>query len=189
MLTIPNILTLSRIALVPVFVAAFAMPGENARLIAFGIFCIAGLSDALDGLAARKLRAGSAFGRMLDPIADKILVATALMMLVSEGAFDGWKGLPGLHVSVPVTRIAKMKTTIQMIAIGAMILSPIVEPYVAGVRVFAYAALWVAAALTVYTGYVYFRAGLTHVSPAPEPRPETPVKGPHVGAPHIGDRV
>jgi cardiolipin synthase len=217
MLTIPNILTLSRIALVPVFVAAFAMPGENARLIAFGIFCIAGLSDALDGLAARKLRAGSAFGRMLDPIADKILVATALMMLVSEGAFDGWKGLrlvpalvilareilvsglreflAGLHVSVPVTRIAKMKTTIQMIAIGAMILSPIVEPYVTGVRVFAYAALWVAAALTVYTGYVYFRAGLAHVSPAPEPEPEAPpvkerhADAPPVGGPHVGDRV
>src|SRR3954453_13567110 len=84
---LPNIITVSRILLVPVFAVTFALPGTAARLVAFVIFCIAGISDALDGLAARKLKAGSDFGRMLDPIADKILVAVALMMLVAEGTF------------------------------------------------------------------------------------------------------
>src|ERR1700754_5190255 len=86
MLALPNILTIMRIVLVPVFALAFVLPGDTARLVAFTVFCIAGVSDALDGLAARKLNAGSNFGRMLDPIADKILVAVALMMLVAEGA-------------------------------------------------------------------------------------------------------
>src|ERR1700744_5468554 len=106
MLTIPNLLTLLRIALVPVFAFAFVMPGEGARLVAFAVFCIAGISDALDGLAARKLNAGSAFGRMLDPIADKILVAVALMMLVAEHTIHQFDliapvGLRGLLKLVP----------------------------------------------------------------------------------------
>src|SRR6478752_5770661 len=88
MFTLPNLITLGRILLVPVFVIAFALPGDGARLVAFVVFCIAGASDALDGLAARKFNAGSNFGRMLDPIADKILVAVALMMLISEGNFQ-----------------------------------------------------------------------------------------------------
>src|SRR5271170_6525252 len=136
MFRLPNILTVLRILLVPVFAFAFALPGETARLFAFAIFCIAGVSDALDGLAARKLQASSDFGRMLDPIADKILVAVALMMLVAEGNIrqfnleHGLRGLlllvpalvilsreilvsglreflAGAAVSVPVTRIAK----------------------------------------------------------------------------------
>ncbi len=121
---------------------------------------------------------------MLDPIADKVLVATALMMLVAGGAFDGYKLVPalvilareilvsglreflaGVRVSVPVTSIAKIKTTIQMIAIGAMILGPTADHVIPGALAFAYIALWVAAGLTVYTGYVYFRAGLVHVRP------------------------
>jgi cardiolipin synthase (CMP-forming) len=199
MLALPNLLTILRIALVPVFALAFVMPGETARLIAFAVFCIAGISDALDGLAARRLNAGSDFGRMLDPIADKILVAVALMMLVAERSihqFDliapaGIRGLlklvpaliilsreilvsglreflAGAKVSVPVTVFAKFKTTLQMIAIGAMILTPLADKFFPGVpavtyTAFAYAMLWVAAALTVYTGYVYFRAGLRHL--------------------------
>jgi len=199
MLALPNLLTILRIALVPVFALAFVMPGETARLVAFAVFCIAGISDALDGLAARRLNAGSDFGRMLDPIADKILVAVALMMLVAERSihqFDliapaGLRGLlklvpaliilsreilvsglreflAGAKVSVPVTVFAKFKTTLQMIAIGAMILTPLADKFFPGVpavtyTAFAYAMLWVAAALTVYTGYVYFRAGLRHL--------------------------
>jgi cardiolipin synthase len=199
MLALPNLLTILRIALVPVFALAFVMPGETARLVAFAVFCIAGISDALDGLAARKLNAGSDFGRMLDPIADKILVAVALMMLVAEHSihqFDliapaGIRGLfklvpaliilsreilvsglreflAGAKVSVPVTVFAKFKTTLQMIAIGAMILTPLADKFFPGIpavtyTAFAYATLWVAAALTVYTGYVYFRAGLRHL--------------------------
>jgi cardiolipin synthase (CMP-forming) len=192
MLRLPNILTLFRIALVPVFAVAFVMPGDNARLIALGIFCLAGISDALDGLAARKLNAGSDFGRMLDPIADKILVGVALMLLVAEGGIiqftldpEGLRGLlklvpalvilsreflvsglreflAGANVSVPVTFLAKIKTVVQMFAIGAMILGPIADQIVPGALAFAYVALWVAAGLTVATGYVYLRAGLIH---------------------------
>ncbi|MBV8976896.1 MAG: CDP-diacylglycerol--glycerol-3-phosphate 3-phosphatidyltransferase [Alphaproteobacteria bacterium] len=197
MLALPNILTILRIVLVPVFALAFVLPGEAARLTAFAVFCIAGLSDALDGLAARKLNAGSDFGRMLDPIADKILVAVALMMLVAEGSIRefslnyGVRGLlklvpaliilsreilvsglreflAGAKVSVPVTVFAKFKTALQMIAIGAMILTPLADRFFPGVpavsyNAFAYGMLWVAAALTVYTGAVYFRAGLQHL--------------------------
>jgi CDP-diacylglycerol--glycerol-3-phosphate 3-phosphatidyltransferase len=186
MIRLPNILTVLRIALVPVFAIAFWLPGERAHLVAFAIFCVAGLSDALDGLAARKLNAGSDFGRMLDPIADKILVGVALMMLVAEGSFDGWKLVPalvilsreflvsglreflaGADVSVPVSFFAKIKTTIQMFAIGAMILGPMADKVVPGALAFAYVALWVAAGLTVATGYVYLRAGLAHARPRP----------------------
>src|ERR1044072_8917924 len=155
MFALPNALTILRIALVPVFAIAFVMPGEAARLVAFGIFVIAGVSDWLDGFAARKLKAGSDFGRMLDPIADKVLVAVALMMLVREGKFrkeipgteesvfsllrlipaliilsreilvSGLREfLAGTRVSVPVTTVAKFKTAVQMVAIGAMILTP-----------------------------------------------------------------
>lgn len=181
MLSLPNIITVFRILLVPFFALAFFWPGDTGRIIAFGIFCLAGVSDALDGLAARKLNAGSEFGRMLDPIADKILVAVALMMLVADGAFDGYKLVPALvilareilvsglreflasvRVSLPVSRIAKAKTVVQMIAIGAMILGPVADKIVPGALAFAYVALWVAAGLTVATGYVYFRASLAH---------------------------
>src|SRR5215217_7839309 len=87
MLALPNVITMLRILLVPFFAVAFVMPGGLARVTAFLIFAIAGASDWLDGFAARKLNAGSDFGRMLDPIADKVLVAVALMMLVAEGTF------------------------------------------------------------------------------------------------------
>ncbi|HSZ73780.1 MAG TPA: CDP-diacylglycerol--glycerol-3-phosphate 3-phosphatidyltransferase [Rhizomicrobium sp.] len=197
MFTIPNLVTISRIALVPVFVAAFAIPSDSARLVAFAVFCIAGASDALDGFAARKLNAGSEFGRMLDPIADKILVAVALMMLVAEGSIEQFDLQPGLRnvlklvpaliilsreilvsglreflagasVSVPVTSIAKLKTTIQMIAIGAMLLEPLGFKYLSFPLAVTYSAaayigLWVAALLTVWTGYVYFRSGIKHL--------------------------
>jgi len=197
MFTVPNILTLMRIALVPVFALAFVLPGDAARITSFVIFCVAGISDALDGLAARKLNAGSDFGRMLDPIADKILVAVALMMLVAEGSIRQFnltmslasllrlvpaliiltreilvsglrEFLAGAKVSVPVTVFAKFKTAIQMVAIGAMILTPLADKYLPDIQALSYAAfayvlLWVAAALTVYTGWVYFRAGLRHL--------------------------
>jgi cardiolipin synthase len=189
MFHIPNMLTVMRILLVPVFAVAFVMPGDAARITAFTVFCVAGLSDFLDGFAARRLNANSDFGRMLDPIADKILVAVALMMLVAEGSvreFNLTTGiasllklipalvilsreilvsglrefLAGASVSVPVTFAAKIKTAVQLVAIGAMILGPIAERWVPGSLALSYTALWVAAALTVWTGYAYFRAGL-----------------------------
>src|SRR5580698_1878325 len=139
MFVLPNALTILRILLVPVFAIAFVMPGDAARIVAFGVFFIAGVSDWLDGFAARKLNAGSDFGRMLDPIADKVLVAVALMMLVAEGDVSEFNLTTGLHsllrlvpaliilsreilvsglreylagtrVSMPVTTIAKFKT-------------------------------------------------------------------------------
>src|ERR1700761_268272 len=97
MFALPNALTILRILLVPVFAVAFVMPGDAARIVAFAVFVIAGVSDWLDGFAARKLKAGSAFGRMLDPIADKVLVAVALMMLVAEGGISQFNLTTGLH--------------------------------------------------------------------------------------------
>ncbi len=196
MFLLPNALTILRIALVPVFAIAFVLPGSPARLVAFIVFCIAGISDALDGLAARKLNAASDFGRMLDPIADKILVGVALMMLVAEGTvaqFNLTTGLTsllklvpaliilsreflvsglreflaGADVSVPVSFLAKIKTTIQMVAIGAMILGPLADRVVAGSEALAYVMLWVAAGLTVYTGAAYLQAGLAHTRRRP----------------------
>ncbi|MBV9044772.1 MAG: CDP-diacylglycerol--glycerol-3-phosphate 3-phosphatidyltransferase [Alphaproteobacteria bacterium] len=189
MFQIPNTITVLRILLVPVFAIAFALPGEAWRLTAFAVFTVAGLSDFLDGLAARALNQPSDFGRMLDPIADKILVAVALMMLVAQGSVREFVLTPGLDsllrlvpaliiltreilisglreflagvsVSVPVSSLAKFKTAVQMIAIGAMILGPIADRWVPGSLAAAYTALWVAAGLTVVTGYAYLRAGL-----------------------------
>ena len=201
MFALPNALTILRIALVPVFAIAFVLPGDGARLVAFAVFCIAGFSDWLDGFAARKLNACSDFGRMLDPIADKVLVAVALVMLVAEGTFrrvnpetgasvfsllrlvpvliilareilvSGMREfLAGTRVSLPVTAIAKFKTAVQMVAIGAMILTPLADTIVPGIPSLTYAAiayllLWLAAALTVYTGVIYFRNGVAHISP------------------------
>jgi cardiolipin synthase len=191
MFQIPNTITIARILLVPVFAIAFVLPGDGWRLTAFVVFVIAGLSDFLDGLAARRLNAGSEFGRMLDPIADKILVAVALMMLVAEGSVQEFRAFSGLlsllklvpalvilsreilisglreflagfSVSIPVSSIAKFKTAVQMVAIGAMILGPIADRWVPGSLALAYIALWIAAALTVFTGYAYFRAGLAY---------------------------
>jgi cardiolipin synthase len=203
MIALPNALTILRIVLVPVFAIAFVMPGDIARLVAFLVFVVAGVSDWLDGFAARKLNAGSDFGRMLDPIADKVLVAVALMMLVAEGTFTRYNPttgalsllrlvpaliilsreilvsglrefLAGTRVSVPVTAIAKFKTAVQMLAIGAMILTPLVSNLLPGIPAFSYAAvayalLWIAAGLTVYTGYVYFRRGMAHLRPGTRP--------------------
>jgi CDP-diacylglycerol--glycerol-3-phosphate 3-phosphatidyltransferase len=203
MFALPNALTIMRIVLVPVFAVAFVMPGDFSRVMAFLIFVIAGVSDWLDGFAARKLNAGSEFGRMLDPIADKVLVAVALMMLVAEGDIRQFNLTTGLHsllrlvpaliilsreilvsglreflagtrVSVPVTAIAKLKTAVQMVAIGAMILTPLADTYIPGIPALTYAAiayglLWIAAALTVYTGVVYFKNGLTHIRPGHAP--------------------
>src|SRR6201995_5111763 len=203
MFALPNALTILRIVLVPVFAVAFVMPGDVARLVAFLVFVIAGVSDWLDGFAARKLKAGSDFGRMLDPIADKVLVAVALMILVAEGTFrrvnpetgasvfslfrlvpaliilsreilvSGLREfLAGTRVSVPVTAIAKLKTAVQMVAIGAMILTPLADSYFSYIPALTYAAiayglLWIAAALTVYTGVIYFKNGLTYLRPGP----------------------
>ena len=182
---IPNILTYGRIAAVPL-VAGLLMWGTlEARWIAFAIYVAAALSDFVDGYLARLWQQQSSLGRMLDPIADKVLVAVVLLVLSQEEILrqgpiwpiwaaiiilsrevlvSGLREYLGeLRVSVPVTKIAKWKTAVQLFAIGFLIAGP------AGDQVFYYvtdvgiALLWVAAALTLYTGYDYFRAGIRHV--------------------------
>ncbi len=176
---VPNALTIARVALVPLFVAAFFWPGDAGLWTAFALFVLAGATDAVDGFVARKLDSESEFGRMLDPIADKMMVSAALLMLVADGTVSGLHLIPALvilcreilvsglreflaaaDVSLPVTRIAKAKTTLQMLAIGALILSPILNRWVNGVDLVALAGLWAAAAITLLTGLVYFQAGL-----------------------------
>jgi CDP-diacylglycerol--glycerol-3-phosphate 3-phosphatidyltransferase len=189
MSSLPNALTVTRIGLVPLFVAAFFLPGEGGRWLVFVLFCLAGATDAFDGMIARKLGAETSFGRMLDPIADKLIVSAALLMLASDGTLQGIHLVPALvilcreilvsglreflakaDVSLPVTRIAKVKTAVQVVAIAALIASSASERMLPGVTIGALIGLWVAAALTFYTGYAYLRAGLAHARGTQVPR-------------------
>ena len=187
MSSLPNALTLARIALVPLFVAAFFLPGDGGRWIVFILFCVAGVTDVFDGMIARKWNAESSLGRMLDPIADKLIVSAALLMLASDQMLQGWTFLvPALvilcreilvsglreflaeaNVSLPVTRIAKLKTVMQVVAIAALIASSASERMLPGVTAGALLGLWAAAGLTFYTGYAYLQAGLHHARRAP----------------------
>jgi cardiolipin synthase len=195
MSSLPNALTIARIGLVPLFVAAFFLPGDTGRWIVFVLFCLAGITDAFDGMIARRLGAESSFGRMLDPIADKLIVSAALLMLVADRTISGIHLVPALvilcreilvsglreflaeaAVSLPVTRVAKMKTVVQVTAIAALIACSASERMLPGVTGIALIGLWVAAALTLYTGYAYFQAGLIHARSAgfARPKPKTP---------------
>lgn len=181
---LPNILTYGRIAAVPVVAGLLMWDTHTARWIALSIYIIAAITDYFDGYLARKWQQQSSLGRMLDPIADKVLVAVILLVLCADKILAGghiWAAivilsrevlvsglreyLGELQVSVPVTKIAKWKTTVQLLAIGFLIAGPAVDtslPYhiVTGIGI---GLLWLAAALTLYTGYDYFRAGLRHV--------------------------
>ncbi|KQY19631.1 CDP-diacylglycerol--glycerol-3-phosphate 3-phosphatidyltransferase [Rhizobium sp. Root482] len=187
--SIPNLLTYGRILAVPLIVLCFFLEGdlrssEFARWTAVGIFVVASLTDFLDGYLARIWNQTSNIGRMLDPIADKLLVATALLLMAAdtEKTIAGWslwaaiiilcreilvsglrEYLAALKVSVPVTRIAKWKTTIQMVAIAFLLAGPAGDKIIPYVTETGIVLLWVAAALTMYTGYDYFRAGLKHM--------------------------
>jgi CDP-diacylglycerol--glycerol-3-phosphate 3-phosphatidyltransferase/cardiolipin synthase len=184
-LSLPNLLTYARLAAVPAVVAILFWPKDDAmRWWALGIFAAAGITDYLDGYLARMWQQQSAIGRMLDPIADKVLVAATLLMLVADGtirSFSIWAAiiilsreilvsglrefLAELRVSVPVTRVAKWKTAAQIVAVGFLIAGPAGDTLLpAGwtVRI-GLALLWIAALLTLYTGWDYFRAGLKHV--------------------------
>ena len=185
--SLPNLLTYGRIVAVPLIVLCFFIEGkldgnDFARWSALALFTIASITDFFDGYLARIWHQSSALGRMLDPIADKLLVAACLLLLAADGTIAGWtiwaaiiilsreilvsglrEYLAELHVSVPVTQIAKWKTTIQMIAIGFLLAGPAgdkVLPYTTEVGL---GMLWVAALITLYTGYDYFRAGLRHM--------------------------
>jgi cardiolipin synthase (CMP-forming) len=189
---IPNLLTYGRIVIIPIVAALLMWPMERgdttARWIALALFIVAAITDYFDGYLARKWHLTSSLGRMLDPIADKVLVAVILLVLCGDGILFGghmWAAiiilsrevlvsglreyLGQLRVSVPVTKIAKWKTTVQLVALGFLIAGPAGDKlfqaftdYMAVTRV-GIGLLWIAAALTLYTGWDYFRAGIRHV--------------------------
>ena len=182
MLTLPNLLTLSRIVAVPVLVALLWWPvWPLGYALGFGVYCLMGITDYFDGYVARAQGAVSKLGIFLDPIADKIMVAAVILILVYNGHITGLhviaaliillreiavsglrEFLAQLRVSVPVSRLAKWKTTLQMVALGALILGgallwwPLPQPV-------GLACLWGAAVLTLLTGWDYLRVGLKHM--------------------------
>ena len=196
MLTLPNILTLSRIFTVPLLGYFLWWPDwEFGYLVAFGIYCLMGVTDYFDGYLARSSGAVSKLGIFLDPIADKIMVAAVILILTAQGVLRGpfvgdmhviagliilireiavsglREFLGGLQVSVPVSKLAKWKTTFQLICLGALILGKALPwwnitvsgfemnlPHTVGLTT-----LWAAAILTVVTGWDYLRVGLKHM--------------------------
>jgi cardiolipin synthase (CMP-forming) len=179
---LPNNLTYGRLVAVPVVAGLLLWGGNNARWLALAIFILAAVTDFFDGYLARKWGQQSALGRMLDPIADKVLVAVILLVLAADRTITGghiWAAiiilsrevlvsglrefLAELRVSVPVTKVAKWKTTVQLLAIGFLIAGPAGDKIMPYVSFLGLAGLWIAAALTLYTGYDYFRAGIGHV--------------------------
>ena len=184
---LPNLLTLSRIGVIPVVVATFFFTGPWASYAACVLFTAAALTDWLDGHVARRQNQQSALGRCLDPIADKLLVGASLFMLVAYQRMDSLtvlaavvilcreilvsglrEYLAGLRVGVPVSSLAKWKTGIQMTAIGFLLVGeagPAFLPVVAIGTV----GLWIAAFLTLITGYDYLRAGIEHLQPGEPP--------------------
>lgn len=185
---LPNMLTYARIVAVPMVVVCFFLEGhlkssDFARWLALAIFLAASITDYFDGYLARAWQQTSNIGKMLDPIADKLLVSTCLLLLAADDeGIAGWslwaaiiilcreilvsglrEYLAALKVSVPVTQLAKWKTAIQMVAIAFLLAGP------AGDKIFPFTTqtglvlLWIAAVVTLYTGYDYFRAGLKHI--------------------------
>lgn len=196
MLTLPNILTLSRIVTVPLLVALLWWPNWQLGYgLAFAIYCLMGLTDYFDGYVARAQGAVSRLGVFLDPIADKIMVAAVILVLTAQGVLTGpYVGdmhviaglvilireiavsglrefLGGIRVSVPVSKLAKWKTTFQMISLGALILGKAlpgwhvtVQGFVANLpHTVGLVTLWGAAVLTLITGWDYLRVGLKHM--------------------------
>ncbi len=186
-LAIPNILTYSRIVAVPIVVGCLyyqdiLQGGLWLRWLACAIFIAAGVTDVLDGYLARKWGEQSTFGRMLDPIADKLLVSSCLLMLAADGTIRGWslwaaivilcreilvsglrEYLAELRVSVPVTQLAKWKTTLQLVAVGFLVAGRAGDAVLPVVTPIGLTLLWLSALLTLYTGWDYFRAGARHL--------------------------
>ena len=181
MLTLPNILTLSRIFAMPILVAVLWHPGRADYAFAFALYVAVAITDYFDGYLARAQGTVSKLGVFLDPIADKIMVATVIVMLVFTRDLAGWSVLAGLiilireiavsglreflaelRVSLPVSALAKWKTTLQLVALGALILAGAVPAY-PGVEMLGLVCLWAAAGLTLITGWDYLRVGLKHM--------------------------
>jgi cardiolipin synthase len=176
--SLPNILTMSRIAVIPVMVALFYVGGAAGMWFACAAFVAAGVTDYLDGAIARARSQHSAFGRVLDPIADKLLVAAALLMLAGFDRIRGLEMIPAvvilcreivvsglreflaeLNVPLPVTQLAKWKTALQIIAI-AFLIAPDQELFAVGSHLVGIVGLWIAAGLTLVTGWDYARAAV-----------------------------
>ena len=188
MLSLPNLLTLSRILAVPILVFLLWKPAPWDYAVTFVLYCIVGITDYFDGYLARAQGLTSRLGQFLDPIADKIMVAAVLVMLMASRKADGdvpiiqdWSVIPALiilireimvsglreflaelKVLVPVSALAKWKTTFQLVALGALILGG-AFPVQHWIHFAGIACLWTAAALTLVTGYDYLRVGLRHM--------------------------
>jgi cardiolipin synthase len=183
-LSVPNLLTYARLVAVPTLAAVmFFFEGETARWLALVVFAVAGITDFLDGYIARAWGQQSTLGRMLDPIADKLIVGAALLLLVADRTISGWsiwaaliilsreilvsglrEFLAELNVKVAVSRLAKWKTAVQMIALCVLLAGNAGDDLCGcGAANIGLVLLWIAAMLTLYTGLDYFRAGLKYV--------------------------
>jgi CDP-diacylglycerol--glycerol-3-phosphate 3-phosphatidyltransferase/cardiolipin synthase len=180
---LPNILTFGRVLIVPLVVACLFWPDEYAlRWTALGLFTLAAVTDFFDGYLARVWEQQSELGRMLDPIADKLLVSAVLMILVADGTIRSWsvwaaivilcreilvsglrEFLAEIKVSVPVSKVAKWKTTMQLIALGFLIAGRAGEEVLPGTVRIGLGLLWLSALLTLYTGWDYLKAGIKQV--------------------------
>jgi CDP-diacylglycerol---glycerol-3-phosphate 3-phosphatidyltransferase len=184
---LPNLLTYARIAAVPVVVGclywqALLGGGLWLRWLALFIFIAAGITDILDGYFARAWQQQSRLGRMLDPIADKLLVSACLLMLAADGTIAGWslwaaiiilcreilvsglrEFLAELRVSVPVTQLAKWKTFMQLLAVGFLLAGRAGDLIIPYVTLTGLILLWLSALLTLYTGWDYMRAGINYL--------------------------
>lgn len=177
----PNMLTMSRIVVIPLIIALLFFDGAIVRWTAFGLYTLACVTDFFDGYAARQMGQVSRLGRFLDPVADKLLVASIILMLAARGDLMGVDVLPGLvilvreitvsglreflaelRVGVPVSGLAKWKTTIQMLALGFLVVGD-ASPQAIPSEMIGLVLIWVAALLTLVTGIDYLRAGLRHM--------------------------
>jgi cardiolipin synthase (CMP-forming) len=180
MFSLPNLLTLSRIAAIPLVVACFWLDHGWAQWVSASLFAIACITDWFDGYFARRYHQISRFGRFLDPIADKLLVAAALVMLVDSGTLKGLNVLAALiilareilvsglreflaelRVGLPVSQLAKWKTGVQMVAIAFLLVGDAAAPVITDLGLWL---IWIAAGLTLITGYDYLRTGLRHMA-------------------------
>ena len=184
-LKIPNILTIGRIIIVPIFVLSFFIPGFFGDLIPFFLFVLASFTDFLDGLLARLFKEESKLGELLDPIADKILIAAALILLVMNGTIKNYEVIAAIiiltreilisglreflakgSIKMPVTSLSKLKTFLQMLSIAILLTgesgNKIINFQDYNAQTIGIILLWLSSFLTLYTGYEYLRKGIDH---------------------------
>ena len=179
---LPNILTFFRIAILPVIIGLFFVPGAWAAWSALGLYTLAGITDFLDGYLARKMKTESALGTFLDPISDKIFIASLLIALVGFDRLEGIWMIPAIiilirefliaglreflgpqNIQLPVSKLAKWKTTVQMIALGFLVVGNYGDVILPRTLDYGHWGITIAAILTVITGWSYLKAGLKHI--------------------------